>query len=257
MSDHATDHAAGHADDGWIDEARAAPPGTGGHRSYVGPPDQYDFMGATQFRLLTGLGLSEDHALLDLGCGSLRAGRLLMFYLRPGRYHGIEPNAWLIDAAREREIGADAFALRQPRFDHNAEMRMDVFGRSFDFIVAQSIFSHTGAPLFASALVNAAGVLAPRGQLLFTVLDETTDAWPRLGRAADEQGWVYPDCIGISRNDVAAHAAVAGLRAEALDWFHPRQRWYRATHPDVPPLTECERARLGQGAVLFDQRFPA
>ena len=41
-----------HSDD-WIDAARLDSPGTGGHRSYVGPPDQYDFMGATQFRLLT------------------------------------------------------------------------------------------------------------------------------------------------------------------------------------------------------------
>lgn len=256
MSDH-PDPSRTPAADCWIDEARAAAPGTGGHRSYVGPPDQYDFMGATQFRLLTGLGLTEDHALLDLGCGSLRAGRLLMFYLRPGRYHGIEPNAWLIEAAREREIGADAFALRAPRFDHNAEMRMDVFGRKFDFIVAQSIFSHTGAALFARALANAAGALEARGQMLFTVLDEKTGAYPQLVRGADAQGWVYPDCVGFSQDEVAAHADAAGLRVEPLDWFHPRQSWYRATHPDAPPLTERDRARLGQGRVLFDSRFPA
>lgn len=42
-------------------------------RAYVGPPAQYDFMGATQFRLLAGLGLREEHRIVDIGCGSLRA----------------------------------------------------------------------------------------------------------------------------------------------------------------------------------------
>ena len=41
------------------------------YRAYVGPPDQFDFMGATQFRLLTTLGLREHHSVLDFGCGSL------------------------------------------------------------------------------------------------------------------------------------------------------------------------------------------
>lgn len=242
--------------DGWIDAARLDPPGTGGHRSYVGPPDQYDFMGATQFRLLTGLGLREDHAVLDLGCGSLRAGRLLMFYLRPGRYHGIEPNSWLIDEARAREIGADAFALRRPRFDTNADMRMDVFGRSFDFIVAQSVFSHTGGGMLDRALANAAPVMAPGGQFLFTVLDETTPAWAILAPGATAQGWIYPDCVGFAREDVLARCARAGLAAEPLDWFHPRQRWYLAVPEGAPLLTPDQRARLGTGAVLFDPRFP-
>ncbi|MEM7167233.1 MAG: hypothetical protein AAF581_17355 [Planctomycetota bacterium] len=62
------------------------------YRAYVGAPGQYDFMGATQFRLLCTLGLRGHHRLLDFGCGSLRAGRLLMTYLEEGRYHGVEPN---------------------------------------------------------------------------------------------------------------------------------------------------------------------
>ena len=69
------------------------------YSAYVGPPALYDFMGATQFRLLTTLGLRDTHNLLDFGCGSLRAGRLLIPYLLPGRYFGVEPNAWLVEEA--------------------------------------------------------------------------------------------------------------------------------------------------------------
>lgn len=66
-------------------EMRASQPGSENRRAYIGPPTQFDFMGATQFNLLTRLGLREDHTVLDIGCGSLRAGRLLIPYLLPDR----------------------------------------------------------------------------------------------------------------------------------------------------------------------------
>lgn len=60
------------------------------YRSYVGPADQYDLIGAAQFALLYALGLREYHRLLDIGCGSLRAGRMLISYLNSGGYTGVE-----------------------------------------------------------------------------------------------------------------------------------------------------------------------
>src|SRR5690242_11872125 len=65
------------------------------YRSFVGPPERYDLLAALQFNLLTSLGLREYHSLLDIGCGSLRAGRLFMTYLLPGNYCGVEPEQWL------------------------------------------------------------------------------------------------------------------------------------------------------------------
>jgi hypothetical protein len=91
------------------------------YRRFVGPVDQYDFMGATQFRLLTTLGLREEHYLLDIGCGSLRAGRLLIPYLLPDRYHGIEPDKFLLDAGIANEVGTDLVRLKRPRFAHNSD----------------------------------------------------------------------------------------------------------------------------------------
>ncbi|MBK5117071.1 MAG: hypothetical protein JJE23_09160 [Thermoleophilia bacterium] len=55
--------------DGW-DEERA--------RGYVGPPEYFDLITAMSFGLLTVLGLRERHRLLDIGCGSLRVGRVLI-----------------------------------------------------------------------------------------------------------------------------------------------------------------------------------
>ena len=47
--------------------ARALRPGDDHYTAFVGPPAQYDFMGATQFRLLTALGLRSHHRVLDFG----------------------------------------------------------------------------------------------------------------------------------------------------------------------------------------------
>ena len=68
--------------DGW-DEERA--------RGYVGPPEYFDLITAMSFGLLSVLGLRERHRLLDIGCGSLRVGRVLIPYLGRGNYVGIEP----------------------------------------------------------------------------------------------------------------------------------------------------------------------
>ena len=80
-------------------------PGSRHYRAYVGPPTDYDLVGAMQFNLLTNLGLREEHYLLDIGCGSLRAGKLLIPYLVPGRYFGIEPERWLIEEGIDNELG--------------------------------------------------------------------------------------------------------------------------------------------------------
>ena len=64
-------------------------PGDNNYRAYIGPPHQYDFMGNTQFRLATTLGIREHHYYMDIGCGSLRSGKFLINYLLPERYHAI------------------------------------------------------------------------------------------------------------------------------------------------------------------------
>jgi SAM-dependent methyltransferase len=143
--------------------AKALLPGSQHYTAYVGPPAEYDAMAATQFRLLTTLGLREHHRLLNSGCGSLRVGRLLIPYLLPGNYHGIEPNSWLIEDAIAREIGHDQIRLKRSVFRANADFSSDGFGVAFDFIVAQSVFSHAGADLVAPALSGFRRNLAPGG----------------------------------------------------------------------------------------------
>jgi len=216
------------------------------YMAYVGPPAQYDFMGATQFRLLCTLGLRAHHDLLDVGCGSLRAGRLLMTYLDEGHYFGIEPNEWLIEDAINNQIGGDLIRIKKPRFDHNSEFATDVFAQQFDYIVAQSIFSHAGPRLIETALANFRRSLKPEGIIAATFVEGGSD------HAGEE--WVYPGCVAYRSSTIRRFAAEAGLFTTWVPWYHPRQSWYLfATSRRRLPSNEM--LRYLSGAVLFDQEF--
>ncbi|HEX8233100.1 MAG TPA: class I SAM-dependent methyltransferase [Caulobacteraceae bacterium] len=227
-------------------KARALAPGDEHYTAYVGPPTDYDLMGASQFRLLCALGLREHHDLLDFGCGSLRAGRLFIPYLNPGRYHGVEPNRWLIEDAVAREVGADQIRIKRPVFLHNDDFRVDGFGKRFDFILAQSILSHTARDLALRVLVRFGHVLKPTGLIACTFVHE----WPGQPTQGDA-GWVYPSCVDYRPQHVLDLIGEAGLVGRALPWFHPRQTWYVAALAAWQLPSRAKDAHL-TGAVLRD-----
>jgi SAM-dependent methyltransferase len=226
-------------------EARLLAPGAEHYTAFVGPPGEYDLMGATQFALLLALGLRDHHWVLDFGCGSLRAGRLLIPYLRRGRYHGLEPNSWLIEDAIARQLGRDQVAIKWPHFHDFADFRADRCGVDFDFILAQSIFSHAGSDIVELALGGFRRALATQGLALVTFIH------PGQGGVAQSAalGWLYPDCVAHAPATLAALVERAGLCGRALPWFHPRQTWY-ALARDRDRLPPVEHDAYLRGAVL-------
>src|SRR5437763_15161476 len=89
-------------------------PGDPHYRAYVGPAEDYDLIAAMTFNLHTTLGLRQHHSLLDIGCGSLRIGRLLIPYLNRGKYFGIEPAEWLVAEGIKQELGETLVQVKQP-----------------------------------------------------------------------------------------------------------------------------------------------
>lgn len=204
-------------------------PGDSHYRAFVGPPEDYDLIAGQTFGLLLAAGLRETHRLLDLGCGSLRVGRLLIPYLRSGHYHGIEPNRWLVDEGIENELGRDLVRIKRPSFRYVEDFSAAGFGVSFDFIVAQSIFSHTFHDLAVRGFHEMANALSGEGVLLATFV-HSDDSTPAVVRGDDGTGWLYPGCVSYDLPGVRDMLLDAGLVSRPLSWVHPRQRWVVAGH---------------------------
>ena len=193
-------------------------PGDPHYRAYVGPPEDYDLIAAMTFNLLTTLGLRQHHSLLDVGCGSLRIGRLLIPYLNRGKYFGVEPNNWLVEAGIEQELGKDVVQIKRPTFFFSASPETVAQAKvSFDFALAQSIFSHCGLDLIRGWLSAVSRSLAQGGALVATFLSDQKDS--------KQTGWVYPECVNYQPETLGRAAAEVNLRFEILDWKHPRQTW--------------------------------
>lgn len=233
------------------EDAQQLRPGDAHYLAYVGPPGQYDYMGATQFRLLAALGLRETHRVLDLGCGSLRAGRLLIPYLLPDGYCGIEPNAWLVEDAIEHQLGRDILRIKRPRFDQNSQFRTDVFNTEFDFVLAQSIFSHATPAPIVLALGNILASLTATGIVACTFVEAPMGDAERF-----PEGWVYPDCVRYTAPQIEHMFERAGLACRRIPWFHPRQAWYLGAR-DASQLPDEKALPLLNGAVLRDPELRA
>ncbi|MCC2671833.1 MAG: Methyltransferase type 12, partial [Armatimonadetes bacterium] len=201
-----------------IQEPQNPEAGVRSHRWFVGPVDQYDRSAAMQFTLLTLLGLREHHSLLDIGCGSLRAGRLFIPYLLPGYYCGLEPERWLVENGLETELGREIARLKQPTFSHDDNFTLTTFERSFDFLIAQSVFSHATMAQIRRCLSQAREVMTPSS--LFAATFRRGD----FDYTGSE--WVYPGCSTYRLETFAGMAEENGLGCAALTWPHSNgQTW--------------------------------
>lgn len=205
------------------------------YRAWVGPPEEYDLIGALQVTLLFAAGLKETHRLCDVGCGSLRAGRMLIPYLRSGCYYGVEPERWLVEEGLENELGLSIVEAKRPSFRFVTDFSLQEFGVEFDYVVAQSVFSHTSPRLLRLSLKNIAASLGPSGKLLAT--------WNRAGRGKGElkvgpdgrvlpNGWVYKGVHTYSWQELQRSLLESGLVGKRIQWPHPRQSWFLASLPE-------------------------
>lgn len=225
-----------------VNTAKKLPPGSQHYTAYVGPPEQYDFMGATQFRLLCALGLREHHKLLDFGCGSLRAGRLFLPYLNTGCYFGLEPNAWLIKNAIKNVFGQGLINIKKPVFLYHDTFTCREFDQEFDYILAQSIFSHTGLDLARKILTEFSATIRPDGIVALTMIHEERDS--------KETGWIYPGCVGFTPDTINRTIKNAGFKCTEIPWFHPRQTWYVLSKSESR-IPDPEQRKHLSGATLF------
>jgi cyclopropane fatty-acyl-phospholipid synthase-like methyltransferase len=203
-------------------------------------------MGRTQYEHLMYWGLAAHHYLLDIGCGSLRGGRFAIKEMEPGHYYGIDPNQWLIDEGIRHELGTQIFEVKRPVFSNDTDFNLSVFGRKFDFLMAQSIFSHTSQSQMRKILSEAGKVMHDQAIFLATYIPGDSDY---------AGGWSYPDGVKFTFALVKRLASEAELECSPVKWFHTKQQWlvfYRSSNAEF--VTERLRAASDRNSIRTAER---
>ena len=214
------------------------------HRTFVAwtqNPWDGDRHGREVPELLKRHGLKPSHTLLDFGCGSLRVGRWLIEDLDADRYFGIDPEKWLIEAAKEHEVPAEVWEAKRPRFDYNAEWNVNAFGLKFDYILISDVLLHAAHWQIDKMISGVAKTLSPDGVCLGDIIIPDENTGCREHYTGDE--WQYPS--GSSPVYTAAHypecltepAAKYGLTCEAVDVIERGPcplHWFKFTQEGTP-----------------------
>ena len=130
----------------------------------------WDGIGKLQFDFMTANGLTPDSTLLDVGCGTLRGGRLFIRYLNPNRYNGIDISPAAIEYAKTL-IRHERLVERHPRLlvSYNRDLRFREFAdESFDFILAQSVFTHLQQEHIEECFKHIGNIMTPTSSFFFT-----------------------------------------------------------------------------------------
>ena len=202
------------------------------HRLIVG--GLWDTIGPLQFEFIKGRGLEPHHRFLDIGCGALRGGAHFIDYLEPGGYHGIDRDELTLQAGREQELAPGVEEAKRPTFIVRDDFDFSRFGTTFDFALAQSVFTHLYLNSIHRALVNVSSVLADGGVFYATFFENTQwPTWlePIVQWPGDEMMKVAPmttmdaDPFHYEFEALEWLAGLAGLRATYVgDWGHPRNQ---------------------------------
>lgn len=148
---------------------------------YTGDIMSFQKRGEMITGFLQELGMSQNSHVLDIGCGNLNTGVHLIRFLQAGRYVGVDPNGWLVNAAIEQFPDLPAKA---PRFLWNSEFDASSVGVKFDFIVSHSVMSHMAHDQFPQALAAVRAVVDEGATWL------TSFRADQYNTGAKE--WVYP-----------------------------------------------------------------
>jgi cyclopropane fatty-acyl-phospholipid synthase-like methyltransferase len=200
--------------------------------------------GRAQAEILFAEGATADSHVLEVGCGCLSAGLVLIERLNADRYVGIEPNDWLVDASLRRK---DARAIAEPKrpvFVANLDFDASSTGRTFDFVLSHSILSHAAHWQLPRFLKNVGACLAPGGKIFASLILAEGNPYGSKGavdgKDSMDQEWVYPGVSYFTKDTVAREASEAGLEAilrhditdrhtkvrplETHDWYEFRLR---------------------------------
>jgi SAM-dependent methyltransferase len=139
------------------------------HRRGIGNLPRWEEMGDLQFEYLVRHGLERHHCLLDVGCGPLRGGIHFIRYLEPGRYFGVDKNGPVLEEARRVEVPRHGVADKRPTLVAMESFDFPRLGQTFDYALAQSVFTHLDVNQIIRCVMQMEKVLVAGGRFFATI----------------------------------------------------------------------------------------
>jgi hypothetical protein len=158
-----------------------------GHRGYVG--GSWEEFGRLQFDFMVGQGLQPANVLVDVACGSLRAGVHFIPYLDAGNYLGIEKEALLVARGLDLELPAEVREKRRPEIIVSSAFEFDRFSKAPEFGIANSLFTHLTPDVIGLCLTNLRA--ATKSCRFFVSFKEVDKPIRNPWRSADYRGFSY------------------------------------------------------------------
>lgn len=204
----------------WQRKMAKLPPGAAiqkiGHRDYVG--GKWDEIGRLQYDFVLSRGLKPRHSLLDIACGSLRAGIHFIGYLEPGHYLGIEKEASLVQAGIDQELGLKLYEQKAPEFVISGDFEFQKFTRKPDFVIAHAIFTHLTYTDIENCMKKLRAFVNT-GCLFYATFFETSEEIKNPQSSHSHTFFKY------TRQQMISAGEKTGWKAVYLgDWKHPRQQ---------------------------------
>ncbi len=137
--------------------------------------DHWNDIGINQFNFLVGEGLKPHHYLLDVACGSFRAGRLLIPYMEKGHYFGFDRSRKHLDAGmryvlKPLQLIAKKPFIQQIELTESGHDYARKLGWSqFNFIWVHAVLDHMPHPVIRQCLKDFSRILNPGGHLYATI----------------------------------------------------------------------------------------
>jgi SAM-dependent methyltransferase len=135
----------------------------------------WEEIGQLQFDFLLNAGLEPQHKMLDLGCGTLRGGRHFIKYLETENYFGLDISPKAIAHAKQL-VQQEGLAEKRPHLllSEKKDLKFREFsGESFDYILAQSVFTHLKSEHIKECFQNIGRVMHDRSGFYFTYQQAT------------------------------------------------------------------------------------
>ena len=205
----------------------------GAHRDAIG--GLWDELGQLQLGFLKSQGLQPHHKLMDIGCGSLRLGCLMVDYLEPAHYFGVDLSEELLDAGYNKEL-TDRQRERLPRshLHTTSEFELDyLHDRKLDYAIAQSVFTHLPLNHLRDCLHKLHPYMASSGVLytsFFLCPDHHDIATPIAHPVTEHSGtevttYAIKDPYHYKLEDLEYCTKETPWRFQLVgDWGHPRNQ---------------------------------